>query len=338
MNIILILPLLIGFLITFLMIPSWIKKARAIGLVWDDCNKLNAAKVAGSGGIAVITGFIAGVFFYIAINTFYFKSTDNTINIFALTSSILIGFCVGLIDGVLGWNGGLKRVGLRKRYRLMLVLISAIPLIVINAGEAPESFAFLNGSLAWIYPLILIPLGILGTTATFNFLAGFNGLEAGQGIILIGALSLVAYFTGSGWLALVGLIMIVCLIAFLFYNFYPAKVFPGDTLTYPVGALIAIMAILGNFEKIAVFFFIPYIIEVFLKMRGGLEKQSFGKARRDGTLDLRYDKIYGLEHLAIFLLNKAGIRATEKRVVYSIWIFQIIIVILGFLIFRNSIF
>jgi hypothetical protein len=32
--------------------------------------------------------------------------------------------------------------------------------------------------------------------------------------------------------------------------------------------LIACMAILGNFEKIAVFVFIPYIIETFLKLRG----------------------------------------------------------------------
>jgi UDP-N-acetylglucosamine--dolichyl-phosphate N-acetylglucosaminephosphotransferase len=132
--------------------------------------------------------------------------------------------------------------------------------------------------------------------------------------------------------------MVVCLFAFLFYNFYPARVFPGDVLTYPVGGMIAIMAILGDFEQVAVFFFIPYILEVFLKLRGRLVKQSFGKPNKDGSLGLRYDKIYGLEHLAIRILNKIGIKATEKRVVYLIWSFQILIIILGFIIFRDGIF
>ena len=64
--------------------------------------------------------------------------------------------------------------------------------------------------------------------------------------------------------------MVGALIGFYIYNKFPAKVFPGDILTYSVGALIAGMAILGNFEKIAVFVFIPYIIETILKSRGKL--------------------------------------------------------------------
>ena len=98
------------------------------------------------------------------------------------------------------------------------------------------------------------------------------------------------------------------------------------------------MAILGNFEKIAIFFFIPYILEMVLKLRGNLVKQSFGKPNPDGSLSLRYDKIYGLEHLSIFLLQKLNIKPTEKKVVCSLWAFQILIIILGFIIFRQGIF
>jgi len=53
-------------------------------------------------------------------------------------------------------------------------------------------------------------------------------------------------------------------------------------MTYSIGALIASMAILGNFEKIAVFVFIPYILETVLKLRGRLKKYSFAKVREDG--------------------------------------------------------
>ena len=102
-------------------------------------------------------------------------------------------------------------------------------------------------------------------------------------------------------------------------------------MTYSVGALIAGMAILGNFEKIAVIVFIPYIIEFFLKLRGGLKKQSFGIPDKYGYLKMPYKKIYGLEHLAISILNKFG-HATEKKVVYFIYLFQIIFILIGFLV------
>ena len=72
-------------------------------------------------------------------------------------------------------------------------------------------------------------------------------------------------------------------------------------------------------------------------MRGKLVKQSFGKPMADGSLGLRYDKIYGLEHASIALMNKMRIRPTEKKVVFAIWAFQIIVVILGFVIFRDGI-
>jgi UDP-N-acetylglucosamine--dolichyl-phosphate N-acetylglucosaminephosphotransferase len=189
-----------------------------------------------------------------------------------------------------------------------------------------------------MYPLLFIPLGIVGATATFNFLAGYNGLEASQGILILSSLAVVTWFTGNSWLTLICLIMIACLFAFFLFNYFPAKVFPGDALTYSVGALIAIVAILGNIEKIAVFFFIPYIIETILKVRGKLKKASFAKVNDDGTLENRYEKIYGLEHLAIKILKKIKGKVRETDVVLLINLFQIAIILVGFIIFRNAIF
>ena len=122
------------------------------------------------------------------------------------------------------------------------------------------------------------------------------------------------------------------LLAFWLFNKYPARVFPGDVLTYSTGALIATIIILGNIEKIAAFFFIPYIIEMFLKLRGKLKVQSFGKIRKDGSLDLMQPKIYGLEHLAIVFLKKikpSG-KAYEWEVPVVINAFQIAIIAIGF--------
>jgi len=283
-------------------------------------NKLKQPRnVAGSGGVIVIFGFLFSILIYIAVNTFYFDSTKNVIKIFSLLAAILIISWIALIDDFFGWQRG----GLSRKSRIILVLFSAIPLMVINAGESK----MMGIEFGLLFPLLIIPIGILGATVTYNFLAGYNGLESSQGIIILSALAIVTYYTGSRWLSFASLI------AFYIFNKYPAKVFPGDVLTYSIGALIAIIAILGNIEKISVFFFIPYMLEFSLKLRGKLKKQSFAKVNSEGNLELPYRKIYSLTHLSIFVLNKFRKKVYERDVVLLINVFQILIILFGFLLF-----
>ena len=328
MEYLLLVAVLISFALALFVLPKWISKCRKIGMVWEDMNKFGHPKnVASSGGVVVVMAFVLGVLSYVALKTFLFGGTVRALEIFSLLSVILILGIIGLTDDLLGW----KNKGLSTRLRLALAFAASIPLVVINAGTHMTSVPFI-GSIDFgiIYPLVLIPLGVAGAATTYNFLAGFNGLESGQGILVVGFLSYVAYATGSPWLAIVGLCMVAALLVFYFYNKFPAKVFPGDIMTYGIGALIAGMAILGNFEKIAVIVFIPYIIEVVLKARGGLKKHSFGVPDKNGYLKMPYKKVYGLEHLAILVLGKFG-RATERNVVYLIHAFQILFILIAFL-------
>jgi len=331
MNLILIVPILLSFVLTAIILPKWIKKSRQVGLLWEDMNKFNHPKnVASSGGIIVIMSFVLGTLIYVAIRTFIIEGNGTTLEVFSLLGVILILALVGLTDDLLGWQHG----GLSAKFRLFLAFMASIPLVVINAGTHESILPFFGlVNLGILYPLLFIPIGIAGASVTYNFLAGFNGLEAGQGIILLSFLSFIAYITGSPWLALIGMIMVASLFVFYFYNKCPAKVFPGDILTYSIGALIACMAILGNFERIAIFIFIPYIIEVGLKLRGRLKKQSFAIPQKDRSLEMPYDKIYGLTHLSLFILKKFKKKVYEKDVVYLIFIFQIIICLLALIIF-----
>jgi UDP-N-acetylglucosamine--dolichyl-phosphate N-acetylglucosaminephosphotransferase len=332
MNPVLLTTVFVAFFCTFLVLPFWIKKAKQLKLVWEDMNKLKHPKnVAGSGGLIVVFGFLLGALLYVAIDTFYFKSDGGIISqIFALLFAVFLGSIVGLVDDLFGWQRG----GLSVRSRIFLVLFAAIPLMVINAGESTMVLPFIGAvNFGLLYPLLVIPIGILGATTTFNFLAGYNGLEAGQGVIILSALAYVTYVTGNSWLSVIALCMVAALLAFYVFNHYPAKVFPGDVLTYAVGALIAGIAILGNAEKIALFFFIPYAIETVLKLRGKLKKESFAKVNKNGGLEMPYSKIYGLEHLAIYLLKKTRPEkeTTERQVVYLINGFQILVVAIGLL-------
>lgn len=326
----LLLTIFISFFCTLFTMPFWIRKAKQIGLVWEDMNKPKKERnIAGSGGIAVVLGAMIGIFLYVAIQVFCFKSTDgNVIGIFALLSSMFLITGVGLVDDLFGWKKG----GLSVRSRIILVLFAAVPLMIINAGES----SMMGIEFGLLYPLLIIPIGVLGATTSFNMLAGFNGLEAGQGILILGALALVTYLTGNAWLSVVALCMVFSLLAFYLFNMNPAKVFPGDVLTFSVGALIASIAIFGNIEKIAVFFFIPYILEVILKIRGGVrEIHNFGIPNKDGSLELRYRKIYSLTHLSLFILKKikSNKKVYENEVVWLIHAFQIVIIIIGILVF-----
>lgn len=327
MDWLLLISVLISFFLSVIILPSWIRKCKNVGLLWEDMNKFDRPKnVASSGGITVVMAFVLGVLSYVALKTFVFGGTVRALEIFSLLSVILILGIVGLTDDLLGW----KHQGLPIRLRIILASMASIPLIVINAGTHIVNLPFVGVvNLGILYPLVLIPLGIAGATTTYNFLAGFNGLEAGQGILIVSFLSYVAFITGSPWLAIVGLCMVASLIGFYIYNKFPAKVFPGDIMTYAIGALIAGMAILGNFEKIAFVVFIPYFLEIILKLRGGLKKHSFGVPEKNGNLKMPYKKVYGLEHLAIKVLNKFGY-ATERKVTYLIHVFQLLFILIAF--------
>lgn len=332
---VLLLPMILSFTVAFLLMPAWIRKATSIGLVWEDMQKNTRSKVPGSGGIIVLLAFITGIFFFVAYRIFFFNDTSFLVELLSILFVVVFASGIGFIDDLIGW----KRGGLSKLSRLVLLLLAAVPLVAINAGRDLVAIPFIGQiSLGLLYPLLFIPLGIVGATSTYNFLAGCNGLESGQGILILTAIALVSYFTGHSWIAVVALCMVFALLAFLTFNFYPAKVFPGDSLTYAAGSLIAALAIVGNFERVAVFFFIPYIIETVLKSRGRLKKYSFGKIMPDGTLDLQYSGLYSLNHVSIWLMKKMKIRPTERNVVFCIWVFQILIIAAGFIIFKDGIF
>ncbi len=323
--------LFVSFFSILIVFPYWIKHAKANGFVGKDMHKKEKKEVAESGGVVVLFGISIGVLTYVAGNTFIFGNGKTLIFIFALLTSFILAGIVGMLDDFLGWKKGLS-----KRVRLLIILFSAIPLMAVNAGISNRSIPIIGTvNFGLLYPLLIIPLGVLGATTTFNFLAGYNGLEARQGFLLFLGLGLITHSTGFSWLSVICVISAVSLIAFYLFNKYPSKVFPGDSLTYPIGAMIAGIAILGNVEKIALLFFIPYIIEVCLKIRGKLRKESFAKLNDDGSLEIPYEKVYGLEHLSIKILKKIkpSKKVYEKDVVNLINAFQLLVIAIVLIIY-----
>lgn len=173
--------------------------------------------------------------------------------------------------GVIGFmDDGIKiilkrNLGLTEKQKLILqVLVSVIFLVVgVNKGyiETTISIPFTSivWDLKWFY-VVFMAIYMIAYTNAVNLTDGLDGLATSVttvvgiffifcGIVLVSEVSIFA-------VALTG-----TLIGFLVFNFYPAKVFMGDTGSLFLGGAVAVMAILLKIELILILAGIIYVIE-----------------------------------------------------------------------------
>lgn len=327
--IILLASMIVAVITTFIITPYFMRLFRGVGIIAFDLQKKSRPKLATSGGICVAFGVLAGLLTYIGFQTFIFGLEKWLFPLLAVTSSILIVMFVGFLDDLnvkLNTENTIEgrdiRIGLPKWLKPLLTLPAAIPLMVINAGKSWMMIPFVGRvDFGILYPLLLIPLGVVGASNAVNMLAGFNGLEAGMGIVyclglgVFALLSITAEVSG----AVVFLVTFAALVGFFWYSWYPAKILPGDTLTYLLGSIVASGVIVGNMERNGLIVMLPFIIEFFLKLRVKFRASCLGRLREDGKLDPPYGKkICSWTHL---IMNLKPV--TEKQVTIILVLIQI---------------
>jgi UDP-N-acetylglucosamine--dolichyl-phosphate N-acetylglucosaminephosphotransferase len=279
-------------------------------------NKSQDGDVAESGGEAVILGTVFTLLGYIFLKTYILHTETHLITLFAIIVTLLLAGLLGFIDDLIGWKTGLKQ-----SQKPVLTAAIALPLVVISAGSSTMTLPLLGTiNFGILYPLVIVPGGVIGAANAFNMLAGLNGLEAGQGAILLSALGLAAYLTQQYWIVAVTGITVFSLLGFLWYNAYPSQVFPGDSLTYGIGALIATVAIVGNLQRVAVAMFPLYFLELGLKLRTVFNAESFLHTTENGAVKAR--RIHSVTQLAAAVLGWFKNQVYEYEAVWLIWITQ----------------
>lgn len=300
MKLLILVSALISLFVTLKVTKLMIKYLTGLGLTVKDMNKKDTPLVPISGGLAVLTGLFSGLMFYIFVQTFFYDGKENLIYFLAAMASILIITFIGFIDDLsvkLDHKKGIY-LGLKQWQKPLLTIFAAIPLMVINAGTKVISIApFGELDLSLIYPLLIIPVGVVGAANMVNLLEGYNGIATGMGIVYTANLGLFAYVNGRVVGAVIAFIACGALLAFYKFNKFPAKILPGDSLTYLLGAILATIAILGNIEKAALIISIPFFVELFLKARGRFKKQSYGYYYKDGKVKSKYKRIYSIPHI-----------------------------------------
>jgi UDP-N-acetylglucosamine--dolichyl-phosphate N-acetylglucosaminephosphotransferase len=168
---------LVGIAATWVATRKWIRKAPEVGLLGQDMNKSYKPQVPEMGGVSVVFGFVLGILFYIGLQTFGMGSLGYT-PILAAICTVLMACIIGIMDDILGW-----KAGLRQWQKPIFMLFAAMPMMVINAGHSTMGLPIVGQlELGILFPLVVVPIGIVGASNAFNMVAGYNGLEAGLGM------------------------------------------------------------------------------------------------------------------------------------------------------------
>ena len=220
-----ILALLTSFAISYLIIPKLISFASRYRLS-DVAGKRSAHK-----GSVPIFGGVAFFFSIIACLILYFDFS----NIIFLSGAIVIVFFVGMLDDLLGLSPIKKLLG-------QLISIS---IIIFLANLKISSFYGVWG----IYELPEF-ISVLFTAFVFiviinsmNLIDGIDGLAAGIGSISALCFGLLAFYMNKIEISILAFSLLGSLLAFLKYNFHPAKIFMGDTGSLLIGLVLSILAV-----------------------------------------------------------------------------------------------
>lgn len=222
-----------AFLLTYVLVPLNIKFSNKMGIV--DLPKersVHKTKTPLAGGISIV---IPALLIFIVLS-FLDKVAHPS-----HYRSIVVG---GLAISVLGFLD--DKHSFAANFKLLWQFLVA--LYMSNSGFLIDILTNPLGNdihLGWLaYPFTIV--WFLVVMNAFNLIDGIDGLAAGITTIFAFVMMLVSVRTTNQFVFFISLTLFGSNLAFLKYNFFPAKIFMGDTGSLFLGFLIAAVSITGN--------------------------------------------------------------------------------------------
>jgi UDP-N-acetylglucosamine--dolichyl-phosphate N-acetylglucosaminephosphotransferase len=239
----------LGLASTFAVMPTIIKKMKEKQIGGVDVHKKDRPFIPEMGGIAVLVGVTLSSLAAILL------AREKTSMLASFLGSVLIAGTVGAIDDLKTLNAKVKPV---------LTLLASAPILLLHSYYIyGPAFPLIGQTrMTMVYPL-LIPIAIAVTSNAVNMMDPFNGTMSGTCTITTLFLLLSAILLGRGDGLLLCLCLIGPLLAFYYFNRFPAKVFSGDVGSLSIGAALGAIAIIGRLEVVAVVAFAPQIMNAF---------------------------------------------------------------------------
>jgi UDP-N-acetylglucosamine--dolichyl-phosphate N-acetylglucosaminephosphotransferase len=333
---------ILSFILSLFFIKIFIPILKYKKIIAIDQQKINKPIIPTSAGIPVFIAFCVLILF-LYIYSYFFNLNLNFNIIFVSLLSILIVTFVGFLDDIKfnklptvnKYGDKSLRLGLPAWLKPLLTIFGSIPLILFFIGNSTITIPLFNIVLNlgnWYY-LCVVPILFIVVANSTNMLAGMNGLEGSLMFIICLALGIFLLINNRIESTIIAFIGCGLAFAYILFNWYPAKILPGDSFTYLFGGFFATISIIGDIELFSLFIFIPWIVEIILKLTGKLKVRSLGDLQKDGSLKMPYKNIYSWTHIFMFLPTLFKKRFKEWQITLCIDLVVIIFCILGFIIF-----
>lgn len=258
------------------------------GAITSVVNRLHGWKVGtpNAGGILIIlvTILFSAIFYKLVPGYDIFTELYGINWVSGILYLTLISFgLLGLYDDVRKFYGfGSQGAwGLRIRYKFLLQCLLGLGIAYLLYEKMGLSEVFIpvlakNIELGiWYVPFAAGV--IVATTNAVNITDGLDGLVTGIMIIALVAFWYLVSATGFIDISLFIAVILGSLLAFMYFNIYPARVWLGDTGALALGAMLAVIALMSNSVLL-----LPFIGFVFVIETSSVLIQWFSKATRSG--------------------------------------------------------
>jgi UDP-N-acetylmuramyl pentapeptide phosphotransferase/UDP-N-acetylglucosamine-1-phosphate transferase len=208
-------------------IPVIIKLSKKYKL-YDVPNerKEHTVPVPTMGGIAVIAGMMMALLLWLPFN----YETEQI----CFFLSVVVLFTLGIMDDI-------KDLSARYKFLVQAGLATLMAISGIRITSFEGLFGIYDLPLAAQYTFTL--LTIVGVTNAFNLIDGIDGLAGGLGFMSLTTLGIFLTINGDITSALIAFSFAGGIVAFLYFNFNPARIFLGDTGSLVLGFSIAVLCI-----------------------------------------------------------------------------------------------
>lgn len=219
---------LVSFALTFLALPAIMKVAKEKKL-YDipDERKLHTKAIASLGGVGIFIGL-----FLATLLTIPFRDAPEYPFFFA---AALVIFFLGLKDDILIISATKKFLG-QVAAAAILIHLGGINIDSMHGfmgiGQLPEPIAYL---LSYITIIVIIN--------AYNLIDGVDGLAGSLGVLTSLLFGIYFFFANMPFYSLVSFSMAGSLLAFLYFNFHPARIFMGDSGSLLLGLVNAMLVI-----------------------------------------------------------------------------------------------
>ncbi len=195
-----------------------------------DARKIHDVPMPRLGGIAIFLAFLFSAIIYLPI--------DERIR--GVLAGTLIIFATGVVDDL---NGLTSRGKFAGQIAACLTTILVGKLYLTNLGDL---FGFGPVVMpAWLGVLFTL-FAVVGVINATNLIDGLDGLAGGVSSIALTAFFLIGWLGDDPVTMILSAALVGAIFGFLKYNFYPARIFMGDTGSMVVGYVLAFIAVFST--------------------------------------------------------------------------------------------